>query len=105
MGSVDVTIRGHRHRLIITFTTMKFSFVASLGAIIGQADNVIPNVMQSVLAHPNRITIAHVQDTITNILKYAALKSIADRNENYSDRRFIKMIVPLTFSSQDLVRR
>ena len=53
MGSVDVTIRGHRHRLIITFTTMKFSSVTSLGAIIGQADNVIPNVMQSVLAHPN----------------------------------------------------
>ena len=53
MGSVDVTIRGHRHRLIITFTTMKFPSVTSLGAIIGQADNVILNVMQSVLAHPN----------------------------------------------------
>ena len=53
MGSVDVTARRHRHRLITTFITMKPYSVISLGAIIGQADNVMLSVMQSVPAHLN----------------------------------------------------
>ena len=53
MGFVDVTT--HRHKLIMTFITMKPHSVISLGAIIGQVDNVMLSVMQSVLAHPNMV--------------------------------------------------
>ena len=53
MGSADVTAHRHRHRLITTFITMKSHSVISLGAIIGQADNVMLSVMQSVPARPN----------------------------------------------------
>ena len=55
MGSVDVTIRRHRSRLFMAFITMKLYSVISLGAIIGQVDNVMLSVMQSVPAHPNTI--------------------------------------------------
>ena len=53
MGSVDVTTYRHRHRLITTLITMKSHSVISLGAIIGQAYNLMLSVMQSVPAHPN----------------------------------------------------
>ena len=52
-SDTDATTRRHRHRLSTIFITMKSYSVASLGAIIGQADNVMLNVMQSVSAHPN----------------------------------------------------
>ena len=54
MGSVDVTTRRHRCRLITTFVTIKPHTVISLDAIMGQADNVMLSVMQSVPAHPNK---------------------------------------------------
>ena len=53
MGSVDVTTCRHRHRLFTTFITMKLYSVISQGVIIGQSDNVMFRVMQSVPAHPN----------------------------------------------------
>ena len=57
MGSVDVTTRRHRRRLFTTFVTMKPHSVITLGAIIGQADNVMLSEMQSVPAHPNNLLI------------------------------------------------
>ena len=51
MGSVDVIAHRHRHRFITIFITMESHSVISLGAIIGQDDNVMLNVVQSVLAH------------------------------------------------------
>ena len=58
MGSVDVIIRRHTHKLITAFITMKSHSIISLGAIIGQADNGMLNGMQSVPAHPNRWVMA-----------------------------------------------
>lgn len=58
MGSVDVTICRHRHKLITTFITTKSHFVISLGVTIGQADNIMLNVMQSVPAHMNNMEAA-----------------------------------------------
>ena len=55
MGTVDVTTRRHRRRLFTTFVAMKPHSVITLGAIIGQADNVMLSEMQSVPAHPNKM--------------------------------------------------
>ena len=47
MGFVDVTTRRHKHRLITIFITIKSHSITFVGVIIGQADNVTLNVMQS----------------------------------------------------------
>ena len=51
MGSVDVTTRRHRRKIITAFVTMKSHSTISLGANIGQADNVMFSAMQFVPAH------------------------------------------------------
>ena len=58
MVFVDVTTRRHRRRLFMTFIIKKPYSVISVGAIIGQADNVMLHVMQSIPVHPNSPQIA-----------------------------------------------